>query len=105
MKRWIRRLRRLFVPSLLLLALAGLTEAQSLGLSSVQSLAGQVITIVLYVAAAGVVAAFAWGIFKLFGRDHGAGISWVLGANIAGYIVGRALVWATALTGVTVTPQ
>jgi hypothetical protein len=51
------------------------------------------------------VLAFAFGIFKLIGRDLMAGISYIIGALIGGYIIGHALTWTQTITGQTVSGQ
>lgn len=68
-------------------------------------LGGSLTSLMLYVAALGCVAALAFGIFKLAGRDFMTGIISVVLALVGGIIVGHALGWTAAITGVSVTAQ
>lgn len=99
--RFIHRLARLFVPPLMYALGAVLAHAQSLDTSGATMLGNQFVTLALFVAAAGVVVAFAVSIFMFMGHRISGGIMWLTGAIVGGYLVGRATNWGSTLTGVT----
>lgn len=84
------------------LALAAVPVFAQVDTSNITSQTNAFITLFLYIAAACCVIALAFGIFKLIGRDIGAGIAWVLGAIVGGYIIGHALGWTQTITGISV---
>lgn len=85
-----------------MLAVAAIPLCAQIDTSSITNQANSLVTLFVYIAAVGCVAALAFGIFKLVGRDIGAGIGWILGAIVAGYIIGHAISWTSTMTGVTV---
>jgi len=66
-----------------------------------QSLAKFLVDGLLYLAAAGAVVCFFWGIFRLFTRPLEGILEICCGIIVFG-LIGHALQWGSALTGVTV---
>lgn len=96
-----------FKPGRLLAAilLSAIPVFAQIDTSSFTSQTNSFITLGLYIAAACCALAFAFGIFKLIGRDIMAGIGFIIGALVGGYVIGHALGWTQTITGQTVSGQ
>jgi hypothetical protein len=99
--KYFNQTRRLFAA----LMLSAIPLFAQIDTSSFTTQTNSFITLGLYIAAGACVLAFAFGIFKLIGRDLMAGISYIIGALIGGYIIGHALTWTQTITGQTVSGQ
>lgn len=101
-KRFLRRVRRYFLPSLFVLGLAGLACAQSLDLSGITSQAQAFVPFAKLIGAVVCVIGLIFAALAIRGRNVAEGIVGVVVMILGMFIIAKAEAWVSAITGVSV---